>query len=119
VFAAPLRTLAVVTSLIALVSFGLFALDEVGAESEKTARATAGEEAAATADPSPRQERARERAHGNVREVIDDANDIVTKPFAWVVESSGSKWVQRGVPMLLVLVVFGFGLGYLARVLRS
>jgi hypothetical protein len=48
-----------------------------------------------------------------VRERIDDANDIVVKPFTGIVDS-GSIWAQRGVPALLAFLVFGVALRLLA-----
>jgi hypothetical protein len=49
---------------------------------------------------------------------IDEASDQLTSPFAGIVSSSSGEWAVRGVNLLLALVVYGFGLGYLARVLR-
>jgi hypothetical protein len=68
------------------------------------------------ADPSARTERVRERKHGQVREVIDDADDVLVSPFAGIV-SSKSIWAQRGVPSLIALLLFGFGLRLLASYL--
>lgn len=114
-FESTLRTLAIVCSALVVVSFGLFAIDETRAASDQTAAEVAGRDATRTADPSPAQELARERAHGDVRELIDDGNDLLVAPFSGVVASGGSRWTRRGVPAILALVVFGFGLGYLAR----
>ena len=49
---------------------------------------------------------------------IDEASDYFTSPFAGIVSGSSSEWVVRGVKLLLALLVYGFGLGYLARVIR-
>ena len=110
-----LRTLAILCSATVLLSFGLFALDETRAASNQTAAEVAGQDAARTADPSPAEERAREQAHGSFRELIDDGNDLLVAPFSGIVASSGNSWTRRGVPGLLALIVFGFGLGYLSR----
>jgi hypothetical protein len=114
-----LRTAAVVASAIVLVSFGLFALDETRDAATQSAAAVAGLDATRSADPSPTEERARERAHGRVREAIDDADDVLVAPFATVTDSSSSAWVRRGVPTLLAVVIYGFGLGFLARFARG
>jgi hypothetical protein len=53
-----------------------------------------------------------------VHKTIDEASEKLTSPFAGVVSGSSSEWVIRGVKLLLALAVYGFGLGYLARVLR-
>jgi hypothetical protein len=110
-----LRTLAIAISAILVISFGLFAIDETRAASQQSAAQIAGHDATRSADPSPDQERAREQAHSSVRELIDDANDVLVSPFSGIVAGSSSSWARRGVPGLLGLLVFGFGLGYLSR----
>jgi hypothetical protein len=114
-----LRTVAVVTSAIVLVSFGLFAYDETRDASNETVAAIAGLEATRSADPSAGAERAREKAHGSVHEAIDDADDVLVKPFASIADGSSSAWARRGVPTLLALLVYGFGLSFLARFARG
>jgi hypothetical protein len=114
-----MRTVSVVASAIVLVSFGLFAIDETRNASEASARAIAGLEATRSSDPSARQERARERAHSRAREAIDDADDLLVAPFAPVVSGSDSSWIRRGVPTLLALIIYGFGLSFLARYARG
>ena len=114
-----LRTAAIVASAIVLVSFGLFAIDETRDFSNRSVAAVAGLEATRSADPTAGEERAREHAHSSVREAIDDADDILVAPFASVTKSSDSSWVRRGIPTLLALVVYGFGLGFLARFMRG
>ncbi len=115
----PLRWAAVVCSVLVISGWGLFAIDEARTASKQTAEEVAGNRAATQADPSPREERARERIHGDVREGIDDANDVLLAPFAGVTDSSGSKWTRRTIPALIAFVVYGFGLGYLARFARG
>jgi hypothetical protein len=114
-----LRTVSVVAGAIVLLSFALFAIDETRDASERTTATIAGLEATRTSDPSASQERARERAHSRVRETIDDADDVLVAPFAGLVDSSSSSWVRRGVPTLIALVLYGFGLSFLARYARG
>jgi hypothetical protein len=114
-----LRTVAVIAGAIVLLSFALFAIDETRDASERSARATAGLEATRASDPSASQERARERAHSAARELVDDADDVLVAPFAPIVSSSESSWVRRGVPTLLALIVYTFGLSFLARYARG
>src|SRR5215210_2976812 len=85
----------------------------LGGAGARVAR-TAGEARLRRERAGPGGERQRERAHGPVREAIDDANDVLLDPFAGIVDSE-SPWVTRGVPSLLALAVFGFGLGMLAN----
>jgi hypothetical protein len=113
-----------VASLVIVASFAMFAIDQARDGSKQQVAKLGGAleppTNAATnvnqADPSPRTERARERKHGQVREVIDDADDVLVSPFAGIV-SSKSIWVQRGVPSLIALLVFGVALRLLASYL--
>ena len=114
-----LRTVSIGATAIVLLSFALFAIDETRDASQKSAAGIAGLEATRASDPSPRQERARERAHSRTREVVDDADDILVAPFAPLVSGSDSSWARRGVPTLLALVIYGFGLSFLARFARG
>ena len=110
-----IRVAAMVTSACVLLGFVLFALDESSTASRKTQDAIAGRKASQTVDPSPAQERARERVHSAPREVVDDIDDVLLAPFAWIEPESANRWLRRGVPTLVALVVYGFGLGFLAR----
>jgi hypothetical protein len=114
-----LRTAAIVASALVVLSFALFAVDETRDAAKQSAAAVAGLEATSSSDPSPREERARERAHGSAREAIDDANDALVSPFAFAASNSDSSWVRRGAPALLALLVYGVGLSFLARYARG
>lgn len=111
----PLRLLSIVLSGVVLLGWVLFAVATLGEASRQSAAEVAGRQAAARPDPSPDQERAREAAHGSVREAVDDANDILLSPFADIGAGSESRWVRRTVPAALALLVYGLGLGFLAR----
>jgi hypothetical protein len=110
-----LRLAAIASSLLVVAGWAWFAIDETSAASQNTQAEIAGREATRTPDPDAEQERAREQANGPVREVIEDVNDVLLRPFAPAVEGSSSAWVRRTVPALLALLVYGFGLGLLAR----
>jgi hypothetical protein len=112
----PLRYLAIALSLIVAIGFTLFALEDMGRASAASEDRIASSMAAS---PTPAGERARERRHGDVRELIDDANDVLLSPFAGLTENDESRWMQRGIPALLGLLVYGFGLGYLARFMTA
>jgi len=111
----PLRILAIVLSVIIAVGFLMFAVDEFDRAANAQTRQLKGYE---LADPTPAGERRREQRHGKAREYIDDANDILLKPFGGIV-SSGSRWAQRGVPTLLGLLLYGFVLAFLARFMHG
>jgi hypothetical protein len=111
-------------SLVLVVSFAMFAIDQardgskqqvakLGVELGSTSNASANVN---QADPSARTERAREKRHGTVRETIDDVDDVLISPFAGVVDSKDI-WVQRGVPALIAFLLFGVGLRVLAAYL--
>jgi hypothetical protein len=53
-----------------------------------------------------------------VHKAIDDASDEFTSPFHAVTSGSSNQWVIRGANLVLSLLVYGFGLGFLARVMR-
>src|SRR5436190_897037 len=114
-----LHTMAVVASTIVFVSWGMFAIDETRAASQQSQAEILGRKATHIVDPTPDQERAREKLHSSVREYVDDANDMLLSPFASIGSASASGWVRRSVPMLIALLVYGFGLGYLARLISA
>ena len=112
----PLRILAIVLSLFVAVGFTLFALEDIDRASANSEHRIEGY---AATSPSPAGERERERRHSQAREVIDDVNDVLLAPFAGVSDQSTNRWEQRGYPTLLALLVYGFGLGYLARFMTA
>jgi len=116
-----IRLVAIVISVVVLLGFGLFATDEMdrGSKTQQTALANELEgkpEAAVAIAPTSAQEAAREREHGVVREAIDDANDVLLGPFAYLVGSKNA-WVMHGVPTLMAVLLYGLGLGLLANAL--
>ncbi len=113
----PLRYLAIALSLVVAGGFALFALEDIGRASTK-AENRVQDRYTATA-PTPAGERERERRHGDIREAIDDVNDVLLSPFAGVSDDAASRWARRGVPALLGLLVYGFGLGYVARYMTA
>ena len=120
---ALIRYTAIVVSLIVVVGFAMFAVDEMDRGSQTQQNAldrdlnTQGKNVVIN-DPSPppTQERVREQQHGSVREAIDDVNDVLLAPFASVIDSDNA-WVNHGVPSLLALLIYGGGLGMLARMM--
>jgi hypothetical protein len=109
-----------IAALVVLASFAMFAIDQAqNGSKHQVAKVGAGLEPVNSAsnvnqaDPSPKTERQREKMHGQVREAIDDADDVLIKPFAGAVSSS-SIWAQRGIPALIAFLVFGVGLRLLA-----
>ena len=118
-FETPLRTIAVLASLFVLAGWVVFAIDELHTASGDTQAQIAGAEATRSAAPTSTEENARERVHNPVREGIDDVNDLLLAPLAWVTDDSSSTWARRSGPALLALLIYGFGLAYLARFSRG
>ena len=112
--AALLRIVAIVACAIVAIGFFAFANDEATQGSSKQVQRI--QQAMDDPAPSANEEQLRQRRHGKVRETIDDANDVLLKPFAGIV-GSNDPWVTRIVPTVLALLVYGLGLTLLANLL--
>jgi hypothetical protein len=117
-----LRLLAVCLCAVVALGFVMFAADEMDRGSKTQQQAIdkgvgSGQAMIAPPAPTPQEEYVREQQHGNVREAIDDANDLLLAPFSEFVSGSKSHWVTHGVPALLGLLIYGVGLGLLANLL--
>ena len=109
-----MRLASLVICLIVIASFAIFAIDQTkGASAHQQQELTVGTRAAS--GDSPKSTPAHE---SGLHEAIDEASNQLTSPFSGITSGSSSQWVIRGVGLLLTLIVYGFGLGYLARVLR-
>jgi hypothetical protein len=116
-----IRLIGIVCSAIVLLGFAFFATDEMGRGSQNQQNALESE-LSSTNDPPPvapssQEEAQRERVNGAFREAVEDANDVLLGPFAGLVESADNTWVTHGVPALLGLLLYGFCLGMLAKML--
>jgi hypothetical protein len=112
-----LRLASIVICLIVVASFAVFALDRVsGASTHQQQELNSGPPATATAgsagSPAPASPH-----ESTLRKTLDEASNALTSPFSGVTSGS-SEWAVRGVDVLLALVVYGFGIGFLARALR-
>jgi hypothetical protein len=96
---------------IVIVSFMVFALDRTRTASKQQTQAISGTPATASTSAPATHENALHKA-------IEETSEQLTSPFAGVVSGAESEWASRGVKLLLALAVYGFGLGYLARMLR-
>lgn len=105
-----LRLVAVLACAVVAAGFVAFAVDQLsGASQRQQAAITDSPGAPATAP---------ETEHSGPRGAVDTASGRLLAPFAGVAPSS-NPWVARGVPTLLAFAVYGVGLGFLARWLRS
>ena len=106
-------------SLIVVLSFLIFAVDQTkSASSRQQELLNAGAPTTVTvAKPAASTSRATPH-HGPVRRAVERASSALTSPFAGIVAASNGEWATRSVELLAALLVYGFGLGYLARTLR-
>jgi hypothetical protein len=114
-----IRLIAIVTAGIVLLGFAFFVVDQLNQGSKTQQNAVdsglnPGGGTVAPIAPSAAQEAARQARHGKVREVVDDANDVLLGPIASLIKSDNA-WVDHGVPALLGLLIYGFGLGFVAN----
>jgi hypothetical protein len=95
-----------------IASFGLFARDQVaGASKHQQTELAAGlPTTAGGAQPAAH--------HRQPRRFIDGAARVLTAPFRSII-SSHSEWVLHIFPSLCALLVYGLGLGFLARYSRG
>jgi len=107
------RILALTASAIVVLSFVFFAVDQLTEGSENQVRSVRGDSQRARSDalidapnPGPRVEQARDRQHSDIRELIDDGDDVLLSPFTGIVDSS-SVWVSRLVPGGIGLLLYG------------
>jgi hypothetical protein len=105
-----LRWVALVVSILVVAGFAMFATDQLTHASHQQVGAI---------DDSPAQQQGTAHASSRspVRKAIDDVDDVLLKPFSGVANSSDS-WVRHGVPTLLAILIYGVGLGFLARYMR-
>lgn len=71
-------------------------------------------ELAGTSQRLPAQKPAK---RGGATKVLDEVTKTVTSPFASIT-SGRSPWAAHGLDTLLVLLFYGFGVGFLARLVR-
>jgi hypothetical protein len=57
------------------------------------------------------------KAQSGATKTLDEVTKVVVAPFAGLT-AGRSPWVRHGLDMLLVLLVYGFGVGFLVRLIR-
>jgi hypothetical protein len=105
------RLVAIVCSLLILASFGLFAIDQFQGASRQQQQLAEGQTSSPGELPQPH------RQH-QPRRFIDGAARTLIEPFSGLV-SSKSAWVNRTLPTVIGLLVYGLGLGMLSRYARA
>jgi hypothetical protein len=111
--------------LVVIASFAVFAVDQTKAASghqqeqlnaEVSTSGGATGSSVGTSGVLPRGGGSVQR-ESPVHEAIDEAASSLTAPFSGLVSGS-SEWAIRTAKLIAALLVYGFGLGYLARALR-
>jgi hypothetical protein len=103
-----LRLTAFACCALVVASFAMFARDQTAGASQRQQTELVAGARPTTAPTGP------VKPHAQPRRFIDDAAKALTAPFDAVVESS-NQWVKHGLPALFAVIVYGLGLGYLAR----
>ena len=114
-----IRFMAIASSVIVVLGFALFAVNEADKGSQAQQDKLEHDLGHAPNDlvaPNAHDEAFREAHQGKFHETVDDINDVLLRPFSGLVDSD-SAWVNHGIPTLLALLIYGFGLGMLANAL--
>jgi hypothetical protein len=109
-----LRLASVVICAIAVLYFAAFALNQSSSASshqqaEVNAAAPGGTNASGASQA---------KQESGVHKAIDKAFAKLASPFSSVISSSSDAWTIHIVDTLLVLLVYGFGLAFIARLLK-
>jgi hypothetical protein len=109
-FARLLRVVSIVICLIAAAYFLSFAVDQTGSASTHQTieiNTPAGVPITVT-----------KNKEGSLHEAIDKVFSTLSSPFSGLTSSWSNQWMIHLVNTLLVLLIYGFGLAFLARLLR-
>jgi hypothetical protein len=107
-----LRLISWVICLIVLASFLIFVVEQTSSASTHQQEELIEHPSSSTGAPVVKHE-------STLHKKIDETSDFFTSPFAGIVSGSSSQWVIHLVKTALALLVYGFGLSYLARVIRG
>ena len=119
-----LRVASVAMCAVVVLSFAIFVVDQTrtasAAQSEQIAGAAPGDAVAASTPAAGASTAGGGHASskGSLHRTIDDVAEGITAPFSGIVDASNGEWAVRGAKLGLALLVYGFGLGYMARALR-
>jgi hypothetical protein len=97
--------------LLVIASFVIFAFDQTSSASTRQQEEVFGQ-------PKSTSTTASTAKKGTAHRAIDDVANELTSPFSAITAGASNEWVIRGVGLACALIVYGFGLGYVARVIR-
>jgi hypothetical protein len=116
------RTVRIVSRVICVIViawFLVFAVNQTKTASGHQQRELNGQGQTASEQQTEAAERKAEEDHrSGVHKALDETAETLTSPFSSVV-SGNSEWLKNGELALAALLVYGFGLGYLARMMRA
>jgi hypothetical protein len=110
--ASLLRLASLVICLIVIASFAIFVVNQTSSASNHQQEEVTNGHAVNPGSPSSSPHKSA------LHKAIDEASDELTSPFSGITSGSSSEWAIRVVNLALALIVYGFGLGFLARVIR-
>jgi hypothetical protein len=103
-----LRIVSFVICLLVIASFAIFAVGQTKTASKHQQEEVAGSVSSSTVVSH----------ESGLHKAIDEASNEFTSPFKGIVSASSGEWAVRVVELVLSMIVYGFGLSYIARVLR-
>jgi hypothetical protein len=112
-----LRLASMVICLAVFASFAIFAVDQASSRANREQEPLSNRAVATTSLATPEAANAQSTPKSGFQRTIEDASNELTSPFSGITAGSSSEWAVRGVDLVLALIVYGFGLGYLARML--
>jgi hypothetical protein len=111
--ARTLRLASIAISAIAILYLASFALDQTSSASshqQAQVNSAAGPAAGSTSGTSAKE--------SGLHEAIDKAFEKLASPFSGVISSASGEWAVHIVDTLIVLAIYGFGLAFVARLLK-
>jgi hypothetical protein len=111
-----LRLASRVACLIVLASFVLFAVEQAGnASAHQQQELNSGASAGTTTTTTTS---GKTKSESGLRKTIDEASSDITSPFSAATAGWKNEWAIHLTLTALALLIYGFGLGFLARTLR-
>ncbi len=114
-----MRLASILICMVVVVSFTLFAVNQTSSASTHQQQELKEGPPVPAGQPGSTEGPTSKHPHeSSLRKSLDDVSNALTSPFSGVTAGSNSQWLIHGVNLLLVLIVYGFGLGFLARLVR-
>lgn len=108
-----LRYASIAITAILVLSFVMFVSDQSSSGTASEV-ATLNSQNGSTTTPTAPAPKPPAKEHGEPRSTIDKVAADLTRPFEGFAGNSKSKWARKGIPTLIALLIFGFGLSLLA-----